>query len=165
MKIKLSASVNYLNMQNLVELERNRNYSLKQNYSLALESNFSGFINFEVGLEKSWSDYESTNTSQQYSTTSPFANMELVFGGFMFVADYEYNNYRTGGSEVSSEYDFLNASLYYRKKGSAWEFKLEGDNLLNTESIRRDSFDDNAISTYQYFVQPRYFMFSVMYDL
>jgi hypothetical protein len=164
-KIKLSAGLNYLNMQNLVELESNRNYSLKQNYNLAFESNLSGFINFEVGLEKSWSKYESANTSQQYANTSPFASMELVFGGFMFVADYDYNNYQTGDSEVSSEYDFLNASLYYRKKGSAWEFKLAGDNLLNTEYIRRDSFDDNAISTYQYFVQPRYFMLTVMYDL
>ena len=83
----------------------------------------------------------------------------------MFVADYTYNKYQSANSEVVSEYDFLNASLYYRQPGSAWEFKLAGNNLLNTESIRRDSFDDNVISTYQYFVQPRYFMLTVMYDL
>ena len=165
MKIKLDAGINYTNMQNLVELQSNRNYSFKQNYKLSLESNFTIWPNIEIGIENSWSEYTSASISQRYTTTSPFANIEAIFGGLVFVADYTYNKYQSANSEVKSEYDFLNASLYYRRPGSAWEFKLAGNNLLNTESIRRDSFNDNVISTYQYFVQPRYFMLTVMYDL
>ena len=152
-------------MQNLIEMESNRNYLLRQSYNLSFETNFSGFPNFEIGLEQSFSDYTSVGAARKFTTTSPFANIEAVFGDFMLIADYTYNKYKTENSDLSSEYDFLNASLYYRKNGSPWEFKLAGDNLLNTEFIRRDSFNDNLISTYKYFVQPRYFILTVMYDL
>jgi hypothetical protein len=165
MKAKLEAGINYTSMQNLVELESNRNFSFKQNYKLSFESNFVNIPNIEIGLENSWSDYTSANVAQKYTNTSPFANIEAIVGDFVLVADYTYNNYQADNSQISSEYDFLNTSVYYRKSGSPWEFKVAGNNLLNTEYIRRDSFDDNVISTYQYFVQPRYFMFTVMYDL
>ena len=42
---------------------------------------------------------------------------------------------------------------------------LEGMNLLNTTGIRRDSFSESLISTFEYFIQKRYWVFSVMYDL
>ena len=89
----------------------------------------------------------------------------MIPGGFIITADYEYTNYSALNNTTSSYYDFLKAAVYYRKKGSPWEFKVAGNNLLNTESIRRDSFSDNVISTYQYFVQPRYLMLTAKFDL
>ncbi|UOY07649.1 hypothetical protein L0P88_03640 [Muricauda sp. SCSIO 64092] len=79
--------------------------------------------------------------------------------------DYQYNEYKNRVGGVSSYYDFLNAALYFEREDSPWEIKVTGLNLLNTASIRQDSFSENLISTFEYFVQPRYFLLSVKYSL
>ena len=122
--------------------------------------------NFEIGYEKNISNYNSATSESTFLTDAPFANMEAYFlKNFTLTADYEYNNYRNKNGGTTSKYDFLNMALYYHKDGSAWEFILSGKNLMNTTSIRRDGFSNNLISTFSYNVQPRYFLFSVKYDL
>ena len=59
----------------------------------------------------------------------------------------------------------LDAELRFRKEGSPWEFSLEGMNLLNTTALRNDAFTESLISIYASFIQKRYWLFSVMYDL
>ncbi len=48
---------------------------------------------------------------------------------------------------------------------SPWEFNAEGMNLFNTTGVQRDSFSQSLLSTYSYFIQKRYWLFSVMVDL
>lgn len=166
LKAKATANVSYSNLQNSVELEQNRNKSLSQSYKISAETNFSILPNIEIGVEQKWANYKSSNLDQTYVTSNPYAKLEVVIpGGFIVTADYEYTDYHAKNNPTSSYYDFLKAAIYYRKEGSAWEFKLAGNNLLNTEYIRRDSFSDNVISTYQYFVQPRYVLLSAKFDL
>lgn len=166
LKATATANVSYSNFQNSVELEQNRNKSLSQTYQLSAETNFSVLPNLEIGIKNTWANYQSSSIDQTYITNSPYAKLEVVIpGGFIITADYEYTDYHAKDNETSSYYDFLKAAIYYRKDDSPWEFKIAGNNLLNTESIRRDSFSDNVISTYQYFVQPRYVMFTAKFDL
>ena len=84
---------------------------------------------------------------------------------FMLTGDYEYNRYQNKGQNTSSTFDFLNAAIQYQKKGSPWEFKTSVFNALNTQSIRRDSFNESLISTFEYFVQKRYLLITVNYDM
>jgi hypothetical protein len=165
MKAKVSADLSYSNLQNTVELEQNRNRSFSQTYKVSAESNFSVYPNLEIGLKSTTAKYQSTSIDQTYITNSPYASLEAVMGSFLLAVDYTYTNYKTKQSLTSSTYDFLKAAIYYRKEGSDWEFKLSGTNLLNTEEIRRDSFSNNMISTYKYFVQPRTILLSVKFDL
>ncbi len=142
------------------------NRSINQQYKLALETRFKEAPNVEVGFEKIYNDYSSTNVKSSFVTNSPFINAEAYFlKGFSVTAEYQYNNYKNKAGTVNSTYDFLNAALYYQKEDSKWEFKISGLNLLNTTSIRQDGFSNNLISTLTYNVQPRYFMASIKYEL
>ena len=60
---------------------------------------------------------------------------------------------------------FLESTLTYQKKDSRWEYGIKGTNLLNTTTLNRDSTNELFFSTQAYFVQPRYVLLSVKYDL
>ncbi|NQZ43855.1 MAG: TonB-dependent receptor [Flavobacteriaceae bacterium] len=165
-KGKFEANLRYAKFNNLIDDQPNFNRSLTQNYKLAMETRFKEAPNVEIGFEKIWNDYETVAIDNRFVTNRPFANMEAYFlKHFAFTIDYQYNEYKNRAGGVSSYYDFLNAALYFEKEDSPWEIKLSGLNLLNTGSIRQDAFSENLISTYEYFVQPRYFMLSVKYSL
>jgi len=134
---------------------------LSQNYKTSLSTNFNKWPNFEVGYETSLSEFDNSNSINQ----KPFANIEIVFlKDFILTSDYAYNRF-TDSNDNTNVYDFLNAILYYQKEGSQWEFKASVINLLDTKSINDDYFSTDYQSTSQYFVQPRYLMFTVKYDL
>jgi len=163
---RLKADFNYFEFQNTVELVENQNTNFTQSYQLSVKSNFIQSPNFTSGIKSIWANYWSSESHQLFITTEPFINMEIVFPkGFVLLAEYIYTDYRGSNNKTNSQYDFLNATLYYRKSGSAWEFKLTSKNILNTPYIRRDQFSDNMISTYQYYVQPSYILLSAKYDL
>ena len=166
LKGKFEGRLSYTKFNNEINDEANFNRSFTQNYKLSLETRFKEAPNVEIGYEKIWNDYASLNQENRFVTNRPFANIEAYFlKGFALTADYQYNEYKNTDGGSASYYDFLNAALYYQKEDSSWEFKLSALNLLNTTSIRQDSFSDNLIATYEYLVQPRYFMFSIRYDL
>ncbi len=165
-KGRFEANVSYSNFNNQIDGQFNFNRSFTQNYKLSLETRFKEAPNVEVGFEKIWNDYTSVNIDNRFVTNRPFANLEAYFlKHFAITVDYEYNEYKNQAGGVSSYYDFLNAALFFEKEDSPWEIKLSGLNLLNTASIRQDAFSENLISTFEYFVQPRYFMLSVKYSL
>ncbi len=165
-KYRLGLELNYSNFQNSIEFVTNRNTTFTQTYKISAETNFNSLPNLELGMESKWSDYSSSGTRQLFLNNAPFANLEVVLPqGFLVSVEYIYTDYRSTTNNSKSKYDFLNAAIYYRKKGSVWEFKLSSKNILNTEYIRKDQFNDNVISTYQYYVQPSYTLLSVKYDL
>ncbi|MEX0289926.1 MAG: carboxypeptidase regulatory-like domain-containing protein [Flavobacteriaceae bacterium] len=165
-KGRLDANISYSTNNNQIDGIANFNRSFTQNYTVALETRFKEAPNLEVGFKKIWNEYGSRNIENRFVTNSPFANIEAYFlKGFSLTVDYQYNEYKNRDGGTRSTYDFLNASIYYQKEDSRWEFILSGLNLLNTTSIRQDSFSDNFIGTYEYLVQPRYFVFKVKYEL
>jgi hypothetical protein len=165
-KGKFETQWSYNKFSTVIDQVNNFNRSFNQKYKISLETRFKESPNVELGFEKKWNDYTSSSIKNRFITNSPFANVEAYFlHGFAFTADYQYNNYQSKTGEVKSVYDFLNAALYYQKEDTNWEFKISGLNLLNTNSIRQDSFSNNFISTLEYQVQPRYFLLSVKYEL
>lgn len=166
LKLKASSNIMYRKFQNEVEQLQNNNSALTQEYKLAAESKFSNAPNFEIGFKKSWNTYTTNTIKQVYTTNTPYVEAEFPFlKSFTLLVDYEYNNYQNQECTTVSNYDFMNAALYYEKKDSPWVFKLSANNLLETSEIRRDNFNDNVVSTFSYEVLPRYVMLSVKYNL
>ena len=147
-------------MQNLPDVSE----SFTQNYQLSFATNFKSAPNLEVGYNKSFNDYTSSTSENEFTTDRPFAKLDVVFKDFSFVADYSYYNYFNNNNTVENTYSFLDASLYYQKGDSKWEFIISGKNLTDNRSINRDSFVPNySTTTSKYLVQERRFMCTIKY--
>jgi hypothetical protein len=136
--------------------------SYTQNYTLSTATNFRELPNIEFGYNYNVNEYQ----GNKFFTHRPTVKLDYYFlEAFSFVTDYEYSNYYNDNKTVKNTFDFLNASLAYQKKDSKWEYKISATNILNTTTLNDDSFDQFRTSTSQYFVQPRFVMFSLRYNL
>ncbi|UMB60314.1 TonB-dependent receptor [Lutibacter sp. A80] len=168
LKTNFSANVSNSIFNNIVNDEMIKSESLSHNYQASIATKFKNAPNFEIGYQKSFSDYSSSNSE----TDRPFANIEVSFlKNFILTADYSYYNYKntfeSSSSETNNEYSFLNANLYYQQQNSKWEFKISASNLTDNTSMNTDSYNEisDSNSTSLYFIQPRLWMFSVKYNL
>lgn len=167
-KLKVSAQtgLSYGNTNNIVNGEAQNSQSFTQNYTASVGSSFVKAPNLELGYRYTVNDYNTGATNATFYTERPFAKFDAAFlNGFVFLADYDYYFYRDKAETVENKYGFLNASLSYQKPKSKWEYSIEATNLTNNEVLNRDTYNDNFISTSAYFVQPRYLIFKIKYDL
>ncbi|MDC9721267.1 MAG: outer membrane beta-barrel protein [Urechidicola sp.] len=166
-KVNARANLSYSKYNGFVQNRPDVSESFTQNYQLSFATNFKKAPNLEVGYNKSFNDYSSSTSDNKFTTDRPFAKLDIVFlKDFSFVADYSYYNYSNDNDTVKNTYSFLDASLYYQKTDSKWEFIVSGKNLTDNKSINRDSFVPNfSTSTSRYLVQERRFMFTVKYNL
>lgn len=136
--------------------------SFSQSYRGSLGTSFDKYPNLELGYSIMINDY----LNNLFYTSSPFAKLDYYFlKGFSLTADYTFNSYYNKEKTVDNQYDFLNASLAYNKKGSKWEYRVGATNLLNTKTLNSDNFSQFSIYTSQYTVQPRYVILSLKYNL
>ncbi len=166
-KIKVSLGGNFTlsKFNQFVNNEQSVNKSFTQSYNTRISTNFRKAPNVEIGYNLSVNDYNQGNGSSKFYTHSPFINVDAYFlKSFIFRADYSHYNYKNE-TETLNEYSFLDASLSYQKKDSKWEYKLGATNLLNTKSLNQDNTNSLYTSTSEYFIQPRYVVFSLKYDL
>lgn len=139
--------------------------SLTQTYSAELNTNFKKGPNFDVGYRFSVNDYDNNGIVTTFYTKRPYVELDWAFAkGFLLKSDYSYYNYSDTETTLN-EYGFMDAELFYQKEDSKWEYKLGVANLLDTEAINRDSFNEFTSSTSSYFVQPRYVFLSLKYNL
>lgn len=152
---------------NLILDERpTRNEQFSQTYDFKVTSTFFKVLEVDLGYAFTTNNYNSGALSNTFSTHSPIVEIDLdIYKGLKLNADYTYNSYLNQASGIRSDFEFLNAFLGYQGKKSPWEFRVSIWNILDTRSIRRDSFSENLISTFSYLVQPRYGLLTVKYDL
>src|SRR5690606_36657182 len=99
-------------------------------------------------------------------TSSPKVNLDYYFlESCSLTADYTLNNYQNKSKTINNQFDFLNASLAYQKKDSKWEYRLSATNLLKTKTRNSDFFNQFSIISSQYWIQPRYVIFTLKYNL
>lgn len=166
-KIKASVRGNfsYSKFNQIVNNQNSVNESFTQSYRTRLSTNFRNAPNVEIGYNLTINDYEQGAGRSKFFTNSPFINVDAyILKSFTFRADYSYYNYKNE-VETLNNYSFLDASLAYQKKDSKWEYKAGVTNLLDTASLNQDSTNTLFTSTSEYFIQPRYVMFSIKYDL
>ena len=165
-KANLSANVSYSELNNIINTQPTLSQNFTQNYQGSVETNFKNAPNFEVGYNRSINNYQNGNSDRVFYTDRPFANMDVKFlNGFTLTADWSYYNYYDKDDTVQNEYSFFEASLRYQKPESKWEFRLDGTNLFNVDSLNNDSFNETFSTTTEYFVMPRIVMLSVKYNL
>ncbi len=167
-QFKLDAAVFLSKTNNIINEEIRTSESFTQNYNASVLSNFKSFPNFEVGYRFIKNDYDNGGSVQTFFTNRPYANVNIRFlKDFNLFAEWDYYKYTNDEKTVENSYSFLNANLYYQRGESPWEFSVQATNILDTESINNDSFNQefNTTSTSQYFVMPRIVMFVIKYDL
>jgi len=136
--------------------------SYNQRYSASVRTTFEDVPNLELGYAISINDYP----EEIYYRSTPSAKLDYYFlKGFSLTADYRFTNYYNKKKTINNKYDFLDASLAYKKKESSWEYRISATNILNTKNISSDSFSSFSFYTSQYLVQPRYVIFSLKYNL
>jgi hypothetical protein len=167
LKAQAGATLNLTKINNLINETENQSTTFTQGYRASLGTNFKKAPNVEVAYNVLINKYEGAQVSNTFTTHSPSINVNAVFlKSFTFKADYAYNFYKSPGGLGNTEFDFLNASLYYRKtEKSNWEFTLRGLNLLSTGVNRQDAFNDFFISTTRNDILPRYIMLGVKYNI
>ncbi|PCE63318.1 TonB-dependent receptor [Sediminicola luteus] len=167
-KIKGSARANmsWSSTYNNINGEWNTSESLTQNYTVSLATNFRDKPNLEMGYRYTANDFENGRTQSTFYTQRPFVRFDAAFlKSFIFTADYDYYKYTDKAETVDNSWSFLKADLTYQKKDSRWEFGVKGTNLLNTGSLNQNSTNELYFTNQRYFVQPRYVLFTVKYDL
>ena len=105
---------------------------------------------------------------QTFYVDNPSVTLEYFFlDAFSFTSEYNFYHNRNKAKTIDTEYDFLTASLSYQKKDSKLEYKLSATNLLNTTTLNDNSFNALGGSTNfsSYYVQPRYIILSLKYNL
>ena len=163
-KINLKSNNDYSKFYNFRGTGLLESEVLSYSFGGDVGTNFNKAPNVGVGYLKTINDYG----NRVFYTTVPSANFNALFlKHFTFIAEYNYYDYKDKAETVSNNYAFLNTDLIYQKKDSKWEYKLSATNLLNNNSINSDSFSEvsNTISTTNYFVQPRFVMFTLKYNL
>lgn len=164
LKTNFRANISNSIFNNIVNNEQIKSKSLSHSYQASIATKFKDAPNVEVGYQKSFSKYSETGST----TDKPFANMEIGFlKNFILTADYSYYNYKNDENTVKNTYSFLNANLYYQQKNSKWEFIISANNLTDNTSINTDSYNEivDSNSSSIYFIQPRFWMLSVKYNL
>ncbi|MCM4151835.1 TonB-dependent receptor [Arenibacter sp. N53] len=165
-KASVGANVSWSTTNNIVDLEPRKSESFTQNYTSSLATNFRNAPNLELGYRYSVNNYDNGGRATTYYTSSPFAKFDASFlKSFIFTLDYDYYNYRDKENTIDNTYSFLEGNLSYQKKDSPWEFGIKGTNLLDTSTLNRDSTNELYFTTSSYFIQPRYVLFTVKYDL
>jgi hypothetical protein len=135
-----------------------------QNYDIGFSTNLKNLPNIELSYDFSISDSQ----VQTFYVDNPSVTLEYFFlNAFSFTADYDFYHNRNKAKTIDTEYDFLTASLSYQKKDSKLEYKLSATNLLDTKSLNDNSFNALGGSTNfsSYYVQPRYVILSLKYNL
>tara|TARA_R110000868_G_scaffold303534_3_gene564052 strand:- start:19726 stop:22413 length:2688 start_codon:yes stop_codon:yes gene_type:complete len=165
-KASVGANVSWSTTNNIVDLQPRKSESFTQNYTSSLASNFRSAPNLELGYRYSVNNYDNGGRATTYYTNRPFAKFDASFlKNFIVTLDYDYYKYRDKENTIFNTYSFLEGNLSYQKKDSSWEFGIKGTNLLDTSTLNRDSTNELYFTTSSYFIQPRYVLFTVKYDL
>ncbi len=167
-KIKGSVrgSLSWSTTNNLVDDEQLTSNSFTQSYTGALSTNFKNAPNLELGYRYSVNNYDNGGGETTYFTNRPYARFDAAFlKNFILTVDYDFYNYTDKDDTIDNKYSFMDSNLTYQQKDSRWEFGIKGTNLFNTGILNRDSTSELYFTTQSYYVQPRYVLFTVKYDI
>ncbi len=165
-KFSTKANLSWAQTNNLINSQPSASESFSQNYSGSVSTNFKNAPNLEVGYTHSIKNYNRGETSSTYFTKRPYVKFDaVILKELILTADYDFYSYTNKENTIDNDYSFLEANLIYQRTDSKWEFGLKGKNLLNTKSLNQSSETDYAYSSSTYYVQPRYFLFTVKYNI
>ena len=167
---KLQASVNgnfsYSKFNQFIQGIRSVNENYSQTYGAELRTNFRQAPNVTLGYRYGIQDSDQGSNRSKFYTKTPSIEFDaLILKTFTFRTDFSYNNF-SNKDRTLNEYEFWNASLAYRKnKDAKLEYAVKATNLLNTRSQSQSNTSNISVSATEYFIQPRFVTFRVIYSL
>jgi hypothetical protein len=140
--------------------------SYSQSYGATIRTSFKQAPNVELGYNYSFSENILGSINSTSNTKAPFIDIDaLILKSFTFRTKYTNNTFNDDRGGLN-KYEFWNASLSYKKdQDSKWEFELKATNLLDTKSQNQSNTGNISISSTEYFIQPRFITFRLVYDL
>ncbi|MGB1307863.1 MAG: carboxypeptidase regulatory-like domain-containing protein [Oceanihabitans sp.] len=166
-KIKASVAGNFMwsKFNQFFNGSVSENTSFTQTYKTRVSTFFKEAPNVEMGYDLTINDNDQGRSSTKFYTHRPFINLDaVILKDFRFFTEYSYYNFRNEERTLNN-YSFWDASLIYQKTDSKWEYKLGATNLLNTKSLSQSNSGNISVSNREYYIQPRYLVLSVKYNL
>jgi hypothetical protein len=165
-KYKLTGNLNWSKYYSILNQNELTSKSLSQHYNVTVNSNLSGFINFDMSYSVNLNRFDGIQNTL-YLTETPSLGVELLLfkDTTQINLKYDYYNYRNESGSVHNRYGILSFELFYQKDNSPWEFILSSNNLLQNNTINKEYLSEIYVATTQYFVMPHYLMFKVKYKL
>ena len=167
---KIRASVNgsfsYSKFNQFIQNTQSVNESFTQNYGTQLRTNFKSAPNVTLAYNYSVQNNNQGNNNTKFYTKSPSVEVDaLILKAFTFRTDFSYNNF-SDGEKTLNNFKFWNASLGYRKdQDSKLEYEIRATNLFNTKSQANSNVGAVSVSATEYFIQPLYVSFRLVYQL
>jgi len=148
-KMSLRADENAFNNNNVINGEEAVNQSLVQSYVGSATTTFFKKLEVYVAYTIRLSNYAANQVENKFTTHILKGKAKLGLSkGLDFETDYSFNAFVNAKSQNTAQFTIWNAYLRYQPKSSPWEFQLAAYNMLNNASVRRDSFNENFISSY-----------------
>ncbi|MBT8393708.1 MAG: outer membrane beta-barrel protein [Bacteroidia bacterium] len=164
-KASLGGNFSWSTFTQFINDRVSKNKSFSQSYRSRIRTYFKDAPNVEIGYNLTISDNDQGGQNTKFFTHRPFINLDaVIFKDFMFNSEFSYYDFRDDNDSLNT-YNFWDASLIYQKEDSKWEYKLGATNLMDTEALSQSSTGDISVSNREYFVQPRYIVFSIKYNI
>ncbi|ALJ05138.1 TonB-dependent receptor [Pseudalgibacter alginicilyticus] len=165
-RASITGNLNYSKFNQFIQNIQSVSESFSQTYGGELRTNFKTAPNVEIGYRYNIQDNNQGSNNTKYFTKSPSIEFDaLIFKSLTFKTDYSYNNFSDDTKTINS-YEFLNASLAYRKnQDSKFEYEIKATNLFNTKSQSNSNTGDFSVSATEYFIQPLFVSFRLRYEL
>ena len=160
------AGFNYSKFNQFINTIKSTNENYTQNYTAQLRTNFKTAPNFEISYKHTIQDNDQGTSRSKFYTKAPSVNFDaLLWKKLTFKTEYTYTNFSNEQTTLNN-YEFWDASLAYRKnQDSKWEYELKATNLLNTEIQNSTNSNDFSVSATDYYIQPRFLTFRIIYNL
>ena len=142
------------------------NQSFTQTYRGSFGTNFRKAPNVTLKYTYRIQNSElGSRTTKRYTNTPSIEFDAYIWEKLTFRTEYEYSGLSDGTKTINS-FDFWDASLIYRaKKDSKWEYQIKATNILDTRSQSNASIGTFSVNTVNYFIQPRFLTFRMIYQL
>jgi len=124
-----------------------------------MKSGWTKFINYELGYEWSFNTISSDVNSNSYLDQKGFANLYFTINSqFRIESLVEYYKF---GNTTQKTTQFWDIKANYISKKYNMSIFVQGNNLLNSNSIQRYSVDNISESLYTQRLMPRHIVFGI----
>lgn len=136
--------------------------NFNHSYTASFGTQFKKYPNVDLGYTLSRNEA----SNNKFTTHSPFVKVNYyLLDGLNINFDYTYNRFNNNAAKINDVFELFSASMNYKKKDSPWEYRLQANNLLNTQARISSSFNPNGFNASQFVILPRIITFSLRYNL
>lgn len=143
----LSNYENSINNQDLISTK-----FAKFKTGVEMKSGWRSFANYELGYEWSFNRIKSTVNQNNYLDEKGYFNLYFVFSS-KFRLDTQYEYYKFGNTTQKNT-QFLDVKINYTFNKLKMNLFLQGNNLLNNNSIQKYSINNISESVYTQKLMP-----------